>query len=113
MDLTKKIARRIERELGYTNGWKIEEEKYDEHCLNIAKWVVGQLDALVILRPKDVASLQEILVNGSLLSNVAFNLKQRNDIPEDFRKDLGTAQANWDTAKSNGAEIYNKLHGAL
>jgi len=35
---------------------------------------------------------------GARLSNAAYNLKQRDDIPEDVRRVLAECQSEWDTA---------------
>ena len=47
MNLLKKIARKIENELGFTNGWKIPDEEYSAKCHKIASDIVGQLDCRV------------------------------------------------------------------
>ena len=44
MNLTKKIARKIERELGFTNGWSIENGKYTEICRNVSADVIKMVD---------------------------------------------------------------------
>jgi len=36
MELKKLIARRIERKLGFTNGWSVEPEKYTMMCEELA-----------------------------------------------------------------------------
>lgn len=46
-------------------------------------------------------AMQPCLLVGHQLSNVAFNLKQRNDIPEDIRATLASLQKQWDEAKKS------------
>lgn len=39
----KHIAKIIERELGFTNGWSISDKSYTEHCLKAAKKIAAYL----------------------------------------------------------------------
>ena len=55
-DITK-IANMIEEKLGYTNGWKIEDEKYSKLCLELADEIAGQIESLVI--PKIAGIIQQ------------------------------------------------------
>lgn len=36
METRKKIALMIEHKLGYTNGWRVDDETYENECLMIA-----------------------------------------------------------------------------
>jgi len=113
MNLLKKIARKIEKDLGFTNGWKIDEQEYSAKCHKIASDIVGQLDALVILRPKDIAELKSLIETGSYLANIAFNLKQKDDIPKDDKKLLDLWQKDWDDKRGKCLPLLNKIYGAV
>lgn len=49
--------------------------------------------------------MQRVVVSlirqGSCLSNIAFNLKQRDDLPADVRKSCDETQRAWDQVLSN------------
>ena len=51
MNKLKKIARMIEKELGFTNGWKIDNEKYTAKCHILAGKIVSQIEPLVMQLP--------------------------------------------------------------
>jgi hypothetical protein len=41
--LIKSVAKSIERELGYTNGWLISDENYRKHCEKVAARIVKRI----------------------------------------------------------------------
>lgn len=55
MKLTKLIARRIEKKLGYTNGWAIDSDKYTKLCEEVAEEI---LDLQVKLALKKARKLR-------------------------------------------------------
>ena len=42
--------------------------------------------------------LDALLLAGTKLSNIAFNLKQNKEIREDYRKSMAECQKEWDKA---------------
>jgi len=53
----KQIADKIETKLGYTNGWRIDDDKYRKLCLELANEIVGQIEPQVI--PKFMETIEE------------------------------------------------------
>lgn len=52
----KHIAKIIERELGFTNGWSIDDKAYTEHCLKAAKKIDNYLRKGLKISSKRVVS---------------------------------------------------------
>lgn len=46
-------------------------------------------------------SIKELIYVGGCLSNIAFNSKQRNDVPMDIRKHCEEYQKKWDAVMNN------------
>lgn len=44
MDKIKKISRWIDSELNFTNGWRIPDEDYEEHCTKVATKIVKHFE---------------------------------------------------------------------
>jgi len=45
MKLSKKIARRIERKLSYTNGWSIDYKEYSRLCKELADEIILDIES--------------------------------------------------------------------
>lgn len=66
----------------------------------------------VMLRPIETAQLKNLVTTGSYLANIAFNLKQKETLPEDDRKLLDLWQKDWDKKRSECKTTLDKIFGA-
>lgn len=102
MDNIKKIARMIENELGYTNGWKIGDEKYTLKCYELAAKIVSQMQLPVkpacewidfSIRPK---SGQIILVKAGKIVTACEYIEEKNSNGEYYLSGAGFGGHEWD-----------------
>ncbi len=45
--------------------------------------------------------VEPVLNAGNLLSNIAYNIKQRDDVPSDVKESCKTYQLKWDEVRNN------------
>lgn len=57
-----------------------------------------------VLKDGEVAVQESLLRAGQTLSNIAFNMKQLDTIPEDWRAKLKSSQEAWDALRAQGKE---------
>jgi len=62
------------------------------------------------LSKNEINKLTTLLETGTFLANVAYNLKQKEDIPKDDRKLLEKWQQSWDENRKDCAEILHKFY---
>lgn len=63
----------------------------------------------VYLRKKEITDLLNFINEGDLLSNVAYNYKQKSDLPIDARNILSERQQAIDIARTNCRKTLEKL----
>jgi len=105
----KNIAKLIEKELGFTNGWSISEDRYEELCLEIAKQIAKNYKRKERRLLKELQPLKGLIQKGACLSNIAFNYKRNLLLPTDLQKLLEVSQKEWDREKENTFKIRSKI----
>lgn len=89
----------------------MEDENYYKGKIAGIKRAVS-LMRLLCCAPKELASLKSLIESSAYLSNIAFNLKQRDNLPEEDKKLLDIWQKDWDKKQSECKPILDKIFGA-
>lgn len=105
----KNIVKLLEKELGFTNGWGIPEERYRELYLKIAKQIVKNYKRKEKRLLKKLQLLEKLVKAGNCLSNMAYNNSQSTPLTENLKPTMKRLQQDWGREKENTFKIRSKI----